>query len=68
MHRFTLAVCESVVKWNEGVYGRKTFLERLNLNCGLNTVIGLGTVNRNWIYHAKRKLSDIYRKRKQILH
>ena len=66
MYRFTL-VCESVLKWNEGAYGRKTFLEQLNLNCGLNTMIGLRTENRNRIYHTKRKLSDIYRKRRQIL-
>ena len=67
MHRFTLAVCESVVKWNEGAHGRKTFLEQLNLNCGPNTMMGFKIENRNRIYHAKRKLSDIYRKRRQIL-
>ena len=65
--RFTISVCESIIKWNEGAMGRKMFLQALNVTCGPNVVAGLRKENISRLKNARRKISDKYNKRRQVL-
>ena len=66
--RFVISVCESIIKWNEGEHGRKLFLESLNVKCGPNIIAGLRKENNLRLSNARCKITENYKKRRQVLH
>ena len=65
--RFDISVCESIIKWNEGAHGRKSFLEALNVKCGSNVIAGLRKENSLRLSNARYKITEKYKKHRQVL-
>ena len=65
--RLVISVCESIIKWNEGADGRKSFLESLNVKCCPNVIAGLRNQNSLRLSNARRKITEKYKKRRQVL-
>ena len=65
--RFVISVCESIIKWNEGDPGRESFLESLNVKCGPNIIAVLRKENTLRLSNARCKITEKYKKRRQVL-
>ena len=61
--RLTISVCETITYCNEGALSRKRF--KLNLNSSVNTTLGLRKQNTTRIRHAKKKITEKYKKQRQ---
>ena len=55
------------MKCNEGVFGRKSFLESLNVKCGPNVIAGLWKENSLRLSNARYKITEKYKKCRQVL-
>ena len=58
---------KSIIKWNEGAHGRKSFLESLDIKCGPNVIAGLRKENSLRLSNARCKITEKYKKRRQVL-
>ena len=55
------------MKWNEGAHGRKSFLKSLNVKCGPNVIAGTWKENSLQLSIARSKITEKYKKRRQVL-
>ena len=60
-------VCEAISKWDVGSHGRKMFLSNLKLKCSTNVTMGLRKENQLRLIHAKKKITEKYRRERQLL-
>lgn len=62
------AAAQTIIAWNVGAAGQGAILERVGItDIGTNTLIGYQQENKKRIYHASRKVTSYYRRRRQRL-
>ena len=65
--RYKVAVCNSIVTWNEGARGTKNLFQKLKLNVSSNNIKGLQHQDRVRLYQATNRIVKKYNKRRQQL-
>ena len=65
--RSKLAVCETIITFNDGAKGRQNLLESLNLDCANALKKVLAIQNKVRLDNARIKVSEKYRKQRQKL-